>query len=143
MSKIVKRIRRDLLLRTFTDSAAAKSIEAVLDYCIAAIPETAQYETPSDGATITVQSILAAEFYNVWLVIHAPAGHLNNLTIVFPLGTGIDAALVGQEVTITAEHNITSLTLNGNGATIVNTVTSISAGTSVKYKFLGGKWYRI
>lgn len=143
MSRLVSIIRRTLLDGVFKDASAVRSLEAVVNYCINAIPEALQYETPADGGTITVQSIRAGEWYNIWLVMHAPAGHVTGLTIVFPVGAGINAPLTGQELTITAEHNITGLTLNANGAIIVNGVTSISAGTSVKFKFLGGKWYRI
>lgn len=143
MSKIVKSINRYVLENALKDNSAVRSIEGVVNYCINAIPEVAQHEESVSGDTINIQSIQASEFYNVWLVIHAPAGHLTSLTIVFPLGTGLNAPLPRQEVLITSEHNITSLTLDGNGATIVNTVTSLGAGSSVRYKFLGGKWYRI
>lgn len=143
MSRLVSIIRRTILDGVFKDASAVRSVEAVVNYCINAIPEAVQYETPADGGTISVQAIRAGEWYNIWLVIHAPAGHVTGLTIVFPIGDGINAPLEGQELTITSEHNITGLTLNGNNATIINTVTSISAGSSVKFKFLGGKWYRI
>lgn len=143
MSRIVKPINRYVLENAFKDNSAVRSVEGIVNYCINAIPEVVQYEEPTSGGTINIQSIQASEFYNVWLVIHAPAGHLTSLTIVFPLGTGLNSPLPRQEVLITSEHNITSLTLDGNGATIVNPITSLGAGNSVRYKFLGGKWHKI
>ena len=143
MSSIVKRVRRDTILAAFKDHAAAKSFEAVINYCIGAIPDVVQYETPADNDTITVNYLQASEFYNVWLVTHAPAGHATGVTIVMPPANGLNAALPSQEVIISTEHNLTSLTIDANGGTMVSSITSLSAGSSVRFKFYGGKWFKI
>jgi hypothetical protein len=141
MSKIVKIISRRILDAVFKDALAVRSMEAVVNFCIDAIPSAVQVEIPTNGSTVTVNYIKASEFYNVWLLLK-PATTLTSLTVVFPAATGLNAAIQGQEVMISADKSITGLVLNPNGGTILNAITSVNTGTTTKYKFSGGVWYK-
>ncbi len=90
------------------------------------------YQVPSTGFTITIASGIA--FLNL-----APAGTLLAGTINMP-AVPVD----GQVIEIASTQTITTLTVSGNGSTILNAPTTITAGTgfSYRYRATGTTWYR-
>ena len=100
----------------------------------AAIVDASQHAySPTTGETIAL-----AETGTYHILI--PAETLDTLTLTFPA-----APIDGQELLIKSTKTITSLTLSGNGETILDTITTIAALGSVRYKYLGSNnlWYRI
>ncbi len=90
------------------------------------------YQTPTTGFTITIASGIA--FLNL-----NPAGSLLAGTINMP-AVPVD----GQVIEIASTQTITTLTVSGNGSTILNAPTTITAGTgfSYRYRATGTTWYR-
>jgi hypothetical protein len=94
--------------------------------------------TPGDGFSLS----LPLNSNKQWALL-IPTGTLATGTIVLPSATYL---IDGQEILITSTLAVTSLTINGNGATAVyGAPTSFSAGDSVKlrYNLLTTSWYKI
>jgi len=92
------------------------------------------YSTPTTGFTYTLPSNL------VRYVIFNPAGTLATGTFKFTTNP-----FDGQVVTISTTQQITALTINGNGNTVSNAVSTLAAGASVSYLFRSTNttWYRV
>lgn len=86
----------------------------------------AQIFTPTSGQTIA----LTASSSNIWAVLN-PTTALASLTVVFPAVSGVAD---GQEIIVSCSEQIDSLTLSGNGADIVGTVSGVPTGG------FGGRW---
>ena len=100
----------------------------------AAIVDASQHAySPTTGEKI---ALAATCTYHIMI----PAETLDALTLTFPA-----APIDGQELLIKSTQIITSLTLSGNGETILDTITTIAALGSVRYKYLGSNnlWYKI
>lgn len=88
--------------------------------------------TPTTGQNLTVP-----DNYGNYLML--PAGTLATLTVTFPANP-ID----GQELSIKTTQTITALTMNGNGKSITDPMTTIAALGYCTYRYLGSStlWYR-
>lgn len=94
---------------------------------------TLQYATPTTGQTVTIAD-------NVTTLLVNAAGTLASLIVNLPANPGD-----GQRSEISTVLAITSLTLSGNGHTLLQAVGSLAAGGVVAYKFYAGAglWYRV
>ena len=93
-----------------------------------------QYETPTSGATVTISD-------NASIIIIEPAGLLITLTINMP-----SAPRDGQLIKLLITQTITTLTMNGNGNTLLGSIAgSIPALTrgSWYYREASTTWYPI
>lgn len=90
-------------------------------------------QVPSTGFTITMAKTSKTLILN-------PAGTLLTGTINLP-ASPID----GQEVRVTTSQAITTLTVSGNGHSIVNAPTTLALGTGFSYIYntSGTTWYRL
>jgi hypothetical protein len=97
-----------------------------------------QYAAPS--ATAFTVSLLA-NTNNQWLIL-TPLGAYAAGTITFPL---VSAVADNQEILIFSTQAVTTLTLSGNGATIVGAPTGISQNGAIRFKYnsLATSWYVI
>lgn len=95
-----------------------------------------QYFSPNaTGFTATVSNQTA----NTWLLLTPAAGYAAG-TVVLPLkSTSVDQ----QQVTVSTTQAVTTLTINGNGASVYGAPTTLTAGQSFTLKFDGvnGNWY--
>jgi hypothetical protein len=97
-----------------------------------------QYASPAaTGFTVT----LTNNSDNRWLILLPVAAYASG-TIVLPALANLAD---NQEIIITSTQSVTSLTVNANGANIVGSPTSITAGGSFRLKFnsFTSTWYRI
>jgi len=96
-----------------------------------------QYSAPLTGATVAVTDT----GNSIWLVL-TPAGTIATLTLTFPLLSNTEDK---QEILINTTNTITTLTLSGNGASIVGGITTLSANTFARYRFdtVMDTWYRV
>lgn len=96
-----------------------------------------QYSAPLTGTTV-----LATDTQNsVWLIL-TPAGGLVALTIKLPL---LANTLDKQEVLVNSTQAITTLTLDGNGSSIVGGPTTLAANGFFRLRFdaVMKTWYRV
>ena len=92
---------------------------------------TTQRSSPATGATVAVTDSSADTH-----LILTPAGTIATLTVNFPAGGTSGNAIDKQEVLITSQQIVTTLTLGANGATaIVGDATTIGAGGFLRYKY--------
>lgn len=94
--------------------------------------------TPGDGFTETVTQ----DGLNRWILLR-PTGALATGTVVLPAPS---VASDGQEVLITTTLQITSFTVNGNGATAVyGAPSTFAAEDAVTFRFnaLTDSWYKV
>lgn len=96
-----------------------------------------QYSAPLTGTTV-----LATDTQNsVWLIL-TPAGGLAALTIKLPL---LANTLDKQEILVNSTQTITTLTLDGNGSSIVGGPTTLAANGFFRLRFdaVMKTWYRV
>lgn len=96
-----------------------------------------QYSAPLTGTTV-----LATDTQNsVWIIL-TPAGGLAALTIKLPL---LANTLDKQEVLVNSTQAITTLTLDGNGSSIVGGPTTLAANGFFRLRFdaVMKTWYRV
>lgn len=96
-----------------------------------------QYSAPLTGTTV-----LATDTQNsVWLIL-TPAGGLAALTIKLPL---LANTLDKQEILVNSTQAITTLTLDGNGSSIVGGPTTLAANGFFRLRFdaVMKTWYRV
>ena len=94
--------------------------------------------TPSDGFNLT----MTADGLSQWLLLR-PVASLASGTILLPAAA---TAADGQEVIITSTNQVTSLTINANGATSVyGSISTIAAEGKVRYRFnkQTNSWYKV
>jgi len=97
-----------------------------------------QYSAPvSTGFTVA----LLANTNNQWLIL-TPLGAYAAGTITFPL---LSSVADNQEILIISTQAVTTLTLSGNGASIVGAPTGISQNGAIRFKYnsLATTWYVI
>lgn len=97
-----------------------------------------QYAAPS-ATSFTVT--LLSNTNNQWLIMSPLAAYAAG-TITFPLSSTITD---NQEILIFSTQAVTTLTLSGNGASIVGAPTGISQNTGMRFKYnsLAATWYRV
>jgi hypothetical protein len=97
-----------------------------------------QYAAPA-ATSFTVA--LLANTNNQWLILTPLAAYAAG-TITFPL---LSTVTDNQEILIFSTQAVTTLTLSGNGATIVGAPTGISQNGAVRFKYnsLATTWYVI
>jgi len=97
-----------------------------------------QYAAPA-ATSFTVA--LLANTNNQWLILTPLAAYAAG-TITFPL---LSSVADNQEILIFSTQAVTTLTLSGNGATIVGAPTGISQNGALRFKFnsLASTWYVI
>lgn len=89
---------------------------------------TTQYSAPSaTGFSVSITD--GSE--NIWLILTPVAGYAAG-TIVFP---AVANCVDRQEIIITVTQNVTAITYDGNGATVVNGAAGLTANTSVRFKY--------
>jgi len=96
-----------------------------------------QYSAPVTGATVNVTD----SQNSVWLILTPSAG-LAALTLLLPLSTN---TLDKQEVLVNCTQAITTLTVNGNGGTVIGAPTSMLANDFFRLRFdsVMSTWYRV
>jgi hypothetical protein len=99
---------------------------------------TTQYSAPS-ATGFSVQITDGAN--NIWLVLTPDATYATG-TIILPTSTN---ATDKQEVLVNCTEIVTTLTINGNGATVVGGPTTLAANDSFKLKFDAtlSRWYKV
>lgn len=97
-----------------------------------------QYAAPS-ATGFSVQITDGDE--NVWLVLTPVAGYATG-TIVLPLSTN---AVDRQEILINCTQVVTTLTVDGNGATVTGEPSGLAANDFFRLRFDGvtSTWYRV
>lgn len=92
-----------------------------------------EYEAPLTGVTFTPAD-------NTQVVLIEPGGTIATHTLKMP-----PSPSDGDQFRFSTVQTITTLTLDGNGATIVNPITTLAANgfAAYQYRSTGAKWYRI
>jgi hypothetical protein len=94
------------------------------------------YQAPLAGDTITLAN--ATSFLQL-----EPAGTIATLTIKMPI-----APINGQKIDFATTQTVTTLTMDGNGKTLIGAPVSIAAGSgaggafSMRYRASNNSWYR-
>lgn len=122
------------------------SITALLEYIQENITTDdsfiTQYEAPS--ATAFSVEVEAGEngTQNAWLVL-TPTGTFANGEIVLPAASGSEHH--GQEIVVNCTQIVTTLAVDGNGATVTGAPTTLAANAFFRLRFDGvtNTWYRI
>lgn len=99
---------------------------------------TKQQAAPSsDGFSVAVTAGSA----NIWLILTPTAGYATG-TIVLP---AVANAIDGQDVLINCTQQVTTLTVDGNGATVTGEPASIAADDFFRLRFneTTATWYRV
>ncbi len=99
---------------------------------------THQYAAPSaTGFTVT----LTDNSQSKWLILTPDADYAAG-TIVFP---SVANAVDDQDILITTTKAVNTLTLNGNGSTVVGGPTNLNANTSVRFRYdtVLDRWYAV
>ena len=99
---------------------------------------THQYAAPSaTGFTVT----LTDNSESKWLILTPDADYAAG-TIVFP---SVANAVDDQDILITTTKAVNTLTLNGNGSTVVGGPTNLNANTSVRFRYdtVLDRWYAV
>jgi len=118
-------------------SSVATLMESLLTSLTTAIQEpTTQYLTPVTGFSLTLTG--SADLH----LIVTPAATLATGTILLPASTGTADK---QLVTVTTSQEITGLTVDGNGATVVGAPTTLVLGGffALKFDMTTNTWYRV
>ena len=91
------------------------------------------YQTPLTGATITIPNATSVEIIN-------PTGTIATLTLNMPA-----SPLDGQRMAVACGQTVTTLTMSGNGATLLGGLTTCGAagGGEWIYKSSNTTWFRI
>lgn len=96
------------------------------------------YAAPSaTGFTVTLPS--SAD--SAWLVLTPAAGYAAG-TIVLPAST---VAVERQEILVNCTQSVTTLNINGNGATVTGAPTTLAANAFFRLRFepVAKVWYRV
>jgi len=110
----------------------------VLDGASVADDKVTQYAAPSGtGFTVTITN----SSNSVWLIL-TPTGTFAAGTIILP---SVANAVDKQELLVNSTQTVTSLTINGNGATVTGAPSTISANGFFRLRFddVANVWYRV
>jgi hypothetical protein len=100
--------------------------------------KTTEYAAPSaTGFTVT----LTDSSVNKWLVLTPAAGYATG-TIVLPASTN---AIDKQEILVNCTQAVTTLTVDGNGATVTGEPATLAANDFflLRYEGVTNTWYRV
>lgn len=119
--------------RVTTFTAVKTLFEPTFDFVA---PPVTQRLIPTTGFTLTLEGSS-----NTHLIL-TPVGTLADGTITLPAST---EAVDKQTVLVTTSQEITSLTVSGNGATVIGEPSTILAGGyfTMKYDADTTTWYRV
>jgi hypothetical protein len=121
-------------------AAASVLLAFIQENLTASGPLMTQYASPNaSGFSVTVSPVVNGQ--GVYLLL-TPLGAYAAGTIVLPAqATVVD----GQEVLVTCTQAVTTLTVNGNGATVNGAPTSLTANAffRLRYDGINQSWYRI
>lgn len=126
-----RRAALSVLLEYLQDNLTITDASAMVEYAT-------QYAAPSaSGQTIQVTDSSS----NTHLIVTPVAGYAA-MTITFPALANLADK---QDLLINCTQNVTTLTLDGNGATIVGGPTAITANDFFRFKYdeNGSTWYRV
>lgn len=113
------------LLRTFFQTGAVSTDDLVT-----------QYAAPSaTGFSVSIAS------QSTWLVLTPTAGFAAG-TIVLPAQASV---VDKQELLVNCTQAVTTLAINGNGATVTGAPTTLAANAffRLRYEAVSGVWYRV
>lgn len=99
-----------------------------------------QYSAPAaTGFSVTISPAVNGQ--NVYLLLTPNAGYAAGTIVLPPVANCVD----GQTVLCNTTQAVTTLTLNGNGATVVGGPTTLAANAFFKLRFDGvfNNWYRV
>jgi len=96
-----------------------------------------QYDAPIAGATVAI-TVNTNDNH----LILTPAGTLATLTIELPAPTNLRDK---QLLIVTSTNELTALTVDGNGATVIGAPTTLAAEGffTLKYDIVLSTWYRV
>jgi hypothetical protein len=118
---------------------AASALKAyVLSDSSVADDKITQYAAPSaTGFSVTITN----GSNSIWLILQPTAGFAAG-TLVLPL---LANCVDKQEVLVNCTQAVTTLTVNGNGATVTGAPTTLAANGFFRLRFdkLAGVWYRV
>ena len=117
---------------------SVSQLAAVLQSLMTARGSAQQYSSPNaTGFSVTVSPVSEGGW--VWLLLTPTAGFAAG-TLVLPYG-----AHDRQEVTVTCTQAVTTLTVNGNGAAVNGSPSTLAANGffRLKYDAVNASWYRI
>lgn len=109
-----------------------KNHHTLLRLLIERLTNTVTHNVPTTGFEITISDGITS-------LVLEPVGTLATGTINMPANP-----FNGQTVSISSTQIVISLTLAGNGATIVGNTTALAVNTAVEYKYIEAtdKWYK-
>lgn len=95
------------------------------------------YTTTATGQTVQVTD----GSDSIWLLLTPLAGYAAT-TISLPYKA---LAIDGQEVSVNCTQAVTTLTVSGNGASVVGAPTTLAANAffKLRYSLVNGAWYRV
>tara|TARA_R110002126_G_scaffold198085_1_gene345757 strand:- start:26 stop:466 length:441 start_codon:yes stop_codon:yes gene_type:complete len=95
-----------------------------------------QTNVPVTGATLAIRD----DGTSTWLLL-LPAGTIATQTLTFP---AVANCTDGQTINVSSSQTITTLTLAGNGATLVGSPSTIGATSpfTMKYDLASTTWYK-
>lgn len=118
------------------------SLSALVDYLNWALDpadgKVTQYAAPSStGFTVT----LLAGNASIWLILTPTAGFAAGTLVLPPVGMCADR----QEILVNCTQPVTTLTINGNGATVTGAPTTLTANAFFRLRFdaVTQSWYRV
>lgn len=118
------------------------SLSALVDYLDGALDLTdgkvTQYAAPSStGFTVT----LFAGNASIWLILTPTGGFADGAIVLPPVGMCVDR----QEILVNCTQSVTTLTINGNGATVTGAPTTLAANAFFRLRFdaVTQTWYRV
>lgn len=100
-----------------------------------------QRESPLTGATVQIRD----DTESVWLTV-TPAGTLADLDFKYPIASGSNPNATDlQEITINSTQELTALTHDGNGASVIGAPATLAQNGffRMKYDEQNNAWYRV
>lgn len=131
-----------LIIQNASGLAVLATMGALADYIQTLITSTddkiSQYSSPSStGFSVSITN--SSE--SVWLVLTPTAGFAAG-TIVLP---AVANCVDKQEIMVNCTQSVTTLTTNGNGATVTGAPTTLAANAffRLRYNAINTTWYRV
>lgn len=119
-----------------TNAASGAAVpQNVLIPVVALGAGAAQFASPLTGTTVAVNA-------GVTRVMLTPAGTISTLTLTLPPVAGL---VDNQLISVGSSQTVTTLTVGGNGASLVGAPTTVGAtsGFQLVYRKSNTTWYRI
>ena len=124
-----------------TRAVSMSQVAAYVQSAIEGEPDEVIYAISVVGSTFTVAALPTTVGGSVWVQLTL-SGPATAGTVILP---GVDDRVPGQEVRITCTQSVTSLTINGNGATVAGGPTSLAANGffTLSYDNISNNWFRV